>query len=242
MWRAAAAELSPEKSLARVDAKAQHVVTHVTVVGALLTGLGLVANGVVQRDSPVRWLAVAAVGAAVLAVVLAVGSSLLRFSPVFAPGNLLEVELWYRRQFRRARIVVAAGWLVLVGLAMAGASAVVILAQGPDAAEPMLAVETAGAGREAKLTVRAEFSGLDPGEVLRVEAVGAVDGGMERILGRAVVRAGAGGTPAARLEADDVAGLSAIEVTAAADGKRCTATLRLAPSSLVSTSTSQCRG
>jgi hypothetical protein len=139
MWRAAA-ELAPDRSLARVDAKAQQVVGTVSVVGLALTGLRLVASELLDLPSAARWPALAAAGATIVAVVLAIASSLLWAAPALAPGNLLEVEAWYRRQFRRAYLVVAAGWLAVV----LGAIAAVAAIASDQPSEPTLAVETAG--------------------------------------------------------------------------------------------------
>jgi hypothetical protein len=136
MWRAAAAELTPARSLARIDAHARQVVGTVSVVGTLLTGLGLVAGDQVATSAVARWLAVAAVAAAVAAVVVAWSCQLLRLVARFTPGNLVEVQAWYRRQFRRAYGVWAAGVLLLVAIVVAAAAALVVLATGPTPTVP----------------------------------------------------------------------------------------------------------
>src|SRR6266516_1894615 len=121
-WREAAAELAPAKSLARGEDGAKQLFSTVSLVGTLLAGLGLVAGD--QLTDPgagvARGLGMAAAGAAVVAVVLAVGWSLLRISRGVAPGNLVAVRDWYGRQFRRAYLVVAAGVLLLVAVVLAG--------------------------------------------------------------------------------------------------------------------------
>jgi amino acid permease len=110
-----------------VDAHARQVVGTVSVVGTLLTSLGLVADEQVEQSAVARWL----VAAAVAAVVVAWACQLLRLASRFTPGNLVDVERWYRRQFRRAYGVWAAGLLLLVAIVVAGAAALVVLATGP---------------------------------------------------------------------------------------------------------------
>src|SRR4051794_38295307 len=81
LWVGAAAELTPAKSLARMDERAKQVVANVSLVGTVLAGLGLVASGKLDRSTPGWVVAVAAVCVALVAVVLALASTLLRFVP-----------------------------------------------------------------------------------------------------------------------------------------------------------------
>src|SRR5664279_6193822 len=126
-WRAAAADLAPDKSLARINDKAKQVVTSVTLVGTLLAGFGLIAPGTLPLPPLARGLAVAAVITAVVAIALALVSLLLRFTPAIRPGNVVEVESWYRSQFHRASLVVAAGWALIAALVFAAAAATLTL-------------------------------------------------------------------------------------------------------------------
>jgi hypothetical protein len=222
-WESAAAELTPDKSLARVDARAQQIVGTVSLVGVVLTGFGL-AGSTLGHLGDARWFAAAATAAAVCAVLLALGASLLRVRPALAPGNLLEVEAWYRAQFRRAYPIVAAGWLLLVGMALAGVAVGIVLIQGRSS-DPMISVANAGAGGGSKLTVRVEFAALDPGELVRTEVTGLRAGAAPRSLARAVTRAGAGGASTTTLELDDVVGYTEAQVTARLAGRRCAVTL-----------------
>src|SRR2546421_8833883 len=118
IWSAAAEELSAAKSLVRLDERAKQVVTNVSLVGSVITGLGLLAGARLDQPGPGRVLAVSAVVVALVAMVLAWGAQLLRFRPAVATVNLLEVRDWYRRQFRRAYAAVAAGVLLLVALVL----------------------------------------------------------------------------------------------------------------------------
>jgi hypothetical protein len=131
LWRDATAELTPARSLARIDDHAKQVLGTISVVGTLLTGLGLIAGTRLEHSTVGRWLAIAAVGAAALAVVVAWWYQLLRLTAGFRPGNLIDVKHWYEQQFRRAYGVWAAGVLLLVAIVLAATGAMVVLAAGP---------------------------------------------------------------------------------------------------------------
>jgi len=227
LWEAAAAELTPHKSLERVDARAQQVLGTVSVVGIVLTAFGLVAGTLLGPPSAASWVAQIAAAAALLAVMLALGASLLRVTPALTPGNLLEVEAWYRAQFRRAYAVVAAGWLLVGALALAAIAAALLLARG-DAVNPVISMALAGVGAEAKLVVRVEFSGVKPGAQLRTEVTGVRSGGGSQSLARSLTRAGSAGTAATMREVPKPGNYAAARVSAMVDGHRCEATLPLA--------------
>jgi hypothetical protein len=53
-WQALAEELTPARSLARLDAAAARVLTSVSVVGTVLTGLGLLRPGGRRGTPPPR--------------------------------------------------------------------------------------------------------------------------------------------------------------------------------------------
>jgi hypothetical protein len=131
LWREVAAELRPVRSLARLDAHAKQVLGTVSVVGSLLTGLGLLAGERLEQSPVARGLAVGAVAAAVLAVVVAWWCQLLRINAGIAPGDLIEVREWFERQFRRAYGIWVAGVLILLAIVLAGAAAMAALIAGP---------------------------------------------------------------------------------------------------------------
>jgi hypothetical protein len=219
VWETAAGALTPDKSLARIDARAQQVIGTIGLVGVALTGLGLVSGSLLGRDPAARALALAAGAAALLAVLLALGASVLRIDPEMETGNLLAVEQWYRRQFRRARVVSVAGWLLLAGLALAAASAGVVIVHGASPS-PIVSVAKAGVGEDAKLSVRVEFTNVKPGSVLTTDVTTGTSS-----LARSVTRAGAAGTATTALEIPKVGGYDSFKVTAALGSHYCTATL-----------------
>jgi uncharacterized membrane protein YedE/YeeE len=116
-WRALAEELTPAKSLARVDAATSRVVSNVTVVGSLLTGLGLLAAGLPATDVAARSLAVAGAVAAVLAVACALTAQILSIRRGLNTNNLLMVKAWYGGQFRRRAYPARAATVLLLVLA-----------------------------------------------------------------------------------------------------------------------------
>jgi hypothetical protein len=222
VWREAAAELTPARSLARVDEKARQVATQVGLVGTLLTGLGLLGADRLDASPLVRRLVLAAVCAAVAAVVLSVGALLLQFRPALATGDLAEVERWYRGQFRRAYAVVAAGVLVLVALILAGWAAVAALADEPDPAptgDPVVSIDVTGAD----LAVRARVTGREPGEALTLAVLGTDPAGSSAPLARAVTQAGADGVADATIGPVPVGDAARVEVRVTAGERRCTA-------------------
>ena len=98
-WAALAGELTPAKSLARIDTVPARAVTTVTVVGLLLTGLGAFAAGLPSGlGQPALGLAVASVVTAALAVA-ALTAQVLTISRGLNPGDLVQVRAWYHRQF-----------------------------------------------------------------------------------------------------------------------------------------------
>jgi hypothetical protein len=213
--------LAPAKSLARVDERARQVVTGVGLVGTLLTGLGLVAGTQINASALTRGLAITAVCAAVVAVLLALGTLLVRFPRQFATGDLAQVEVWYRSQFRRAWGVVAAGLILLVALVLAGITVITVLGNG-SSPEPTVAAQVTGVGDDAKLSVRVRFPGMATGQVLRTQVVG-VSGASRVVLAQAADAVDVDGVAASTIDVPKVAGYSRIEVTTAVAQRRCVA-------------------
>jgi hypothetical protein len=127
-WAELGAQLTPAASLARIDAVTGRAVTTITVIGVLLTGLGALGAGEFAHHGAARDLAVATVIAATLAVVCALVAQVLTITRRLNPGNLIEVQEWYRRQFgTRARATQAATVLLILAALLAGATAVASL-------------------------------------------------------------------------------------------------------------------
>jgi hypothetical protein len=229
-WRALADELTPAKSLARVDVATSRVVTNVSVVGSLLTGLGLVAAGLPATDVAARNLAVAGVVAAVLAVGCALTAQILSIRRGLNTNNLVMVRAWYRTQFRRrAYPARAATLLLLVAVLLAGGSAVVAIL-APDGARLSLAIsETRAAAVPADgdpgatVTVEVGFRPADDEEsaTVTVKANGAEG---DVVLARAALTPAVAGTAARTLTVSGVAEDATMQVTAVAGRRQCRAT------------------
>jgi hypothetical protein len=224
VWAELAADLTPAKTLARVDTVTARAVTTVTVVGLLLTGLGAASAALPSQTGPARDLTIAAVIAAAAAVAAALTAQLLTITRRLNPANLAEVKAWYRRQFElRAYPAQAATILLLLSVLLAGAAATATLLASPASAPALTITQTPGPGGTdpATDTVAVTFPGLPLGQAatLLLTTHGTVGP-----LARAAATAGPGGTAAITLTVRLPAAETLI-LTAAAPGQTCQATL-----------------
>jgi hypothetical protein len=132
-WADLAAQLTPALSMARIDTVTARAITTVTVIGTLLTGLGILGASQLAADSPVTTnLAVATVIAAALSVTCALTAQVLTISHRLNPANLLDVQAWYHRQFTvRAHATRAATILLILAALLSGATAAATLLTAP---------------------------------------------------------------------------------------------------------------
>jgi hypothetical protein len=229
---ALAAELTPAKSLQRLDTATARVLSTVTVVASLLTGFGLLAAGLSFLTAPGRVLAGIAVGLAFLAVVAALAAQTVTISRGLNTNNLRAVDYWYRRRFqRRAPLTRAASVSLVLAAAAAGAAALVTLTGG-RASTPTLAVtrtttpaSPATSGSPAMpststVTGDVTFRGLDPGQV--ATATLTVDG---TLLVATAFGPGPDGTATRTLTANRLPAAAVTVIDARAGGITCTATL-----------------
>lgn len=223
-WAELGAELTPAKSLQRLDAATARVVSTISVVATLLTGFGLVAAGLSSLPGAGRVLAAIAAGLAFLAVLAALAAQTVTITRGLNPRDLRAVERWYRRRFAfRAPLTVAAS--VLLVLASAAAGTAVLIALGTGAGAPTISVtrtpEPSGPGTS--VTVDVTFRGLDEGQVATLTV--AVDGAT---LATAGFTPAADGTATRSLTVPQVPAGGVVTVEAKAADTRCTA--RLDPS------------
>jgi hypothetical protein len=109
--RELAEQLTPARSLGRLDTATARVVSTVSVVATLLTGLGLVAAGLPDAGPGGRGWAVVAVVLAFLAVLAALAAQVVTITRGLNANNLKAVEGWYRRRFGlRAPLVWLPSW------------------------------------------------------------------------------------------------------------------------------------
>lgn len=226
-WRALAEELTPAKSLARVDSATARVLTNVTVVGTLLTGLGLLAARLPPTNAPARNLALAAVVTAVLGVACALTSQVLSVRKGLNTNNLVVVKAWYRAQFRRrAYPARAATVLMLASVLLAGGSAVVLLATPEDGRLSLAVseVSTAPAASPDGATVTVDVAFRGPTEASTVTVVvTATIVGEATVLARAALTPGLDGTASRSLTVSGVPEGATVEVAANGGRRRCDA-------------------
>jgi hypothetical protein len=229
-WAELAAELTPAKSLARVEAATARVVAAVTVVGVLLTGLGVVVAGLPTTSGAARVLAVVAVVAGSLAVVLALAAQVLTVTRGLNAGNLVEVRAWYRRRLAVRAPLAQAGTVLLVVAALAAGTAATIRVVGGDPDDPTIAVTrtsppaastaaTPATGTDT-VTVEVTFRGLHPGDVATVRITAGT-----RVLARAAFTPGPDGTAARTLSVDHVDAAATVTVQATAGSRACMGTI-----------------
>jgi hypothetical protein len=170
VWRAARSELTPQKSLARITANARATVATTALVGTLLTGLGLVSGQTLLTGGLARWAALGAAAAALASVLTGLVYLAQRLRDV-NPRDLGAVERWYVDQFRRARLAVAASWLLVPAVVLAGVAVVATLLPG-GTAEPALGLRVAGSGAARTLDADVTVSGQPLAAVVRVRLLG----------------------------------------------------------------------
>jgi hypothetical protein len=136
-WADLATQRTPANSLARIDTVTGPAVTTITVLGVPLAGLGALAAGQFTGHGAAPGLAAATALTAALAVASALTAQVLTITRRLNPGNLLEVQAWYHRQFTlRARATQAATVLLILAALLAGATAATALLTAPPPATP----------------------------------------------------------------------------------------------------------
>ncbi len=153
-WADLAAQLTPAASLARIDVATARAITTITVIGVLLTGLGVLAAGQLTPNAATRGLAVATVITASLAVACALTGQILTITRRLNPANLTEVQAWYGRQFTiRAHATQAATILLILAALLAGASAAAAILTIPTPAPATTRTPAPAAGALGQLVV-----------------------------------------------------------------------------------------
>jgi hypothetical protein len=216
-WQALADELAPAKSLQRLDAAGARVVSTVSVVATVLTGLGLLAAGLSNLPGLGRGLAVVAAVLAVAALLAALRGQTVTVTRGLNLDNRPEVEEWFAEQFRRrSRVARWATGLLVAAVGCAGLAAVVSLLVGGNEAPTLAVTRTADA-----VTVDLTFRGLDPDQV--ATAMKTIDG---QVVALAAFGPRADGTATRTLAVAKVPAGGAVVIEAQAGGATCTATLK----------------
>lgn len=208
--------------MARIDDKAKQMVGAVAVVGTVLAGAGLVATGQLRAGSAAYRLAAVSAGLAFCSVFLALFATVLRFEASVAHRDLVAVRAWYDRQFRRAKLVVAAGVILLVAVALAGAAAVVQLVS-PGVVDPTLQLTAAAAGPETIVSAVVGASDLRPGSVVTAElaTTGGAGGSTVIVIARAGAVADGDGRASVKVQARAPGAAGVFQLTAVTADRRC---------------------
>lgn len=241
VWADLAGELTPAKSLERVDTATDRVVRTVTIIGTLLGGLGVFGATKPSVSGPARWITVAAVACAALAVACALAAQILTITRHLNPENLAEVRAWYKRRIdTRGYPTRAATVLLLIGAVLAGAAAIVALATPTQptiavtraldhATVPTLGIgATPGAGTgtgappTATITAEVTFRGLTSGQSATVVISAALTG---QVLASAAITPATDGTATRTLTVSGLLPSVPVTVAARAGSQQCRATL-----------------
>jgi signal transduction histidine kinase len=159
MWRDAQAELTPAKSLARINDNAKFLAGSVSLVGSLVTAAGLISIDRLRVNPQAAAFATAAAALATVSVLIAVGSLILRVRTVHI-ANLLEVRQWYISQLRKGIILAVAGWALVTAIVLAACAALFLFA---SPVSPSLSLQLSGQGATSKLSAKVGLQGLSPG-------------------------------------------------------------------------------
>jgi hypothetical protein len=163
-------ELSGPAALVRVAGNARATVGTIALVGTVLGALGLVSVPAIRTGEAARWLAIAAALMAIASVVSALLYLALRVQRLNIE-DLEEVREWYRGQLDRVRFAVAASWLLLAAVLVAGLAAVMSLVHGPEPTAA-LSLQLSGQGDSRSLSTQVSVDGLSAGEAVTIHLVG----------------------------------------------------------------------
>lgn len=211
LLRAAAGSLSAVDATARIDDYAKTLLTTVTLVGTVLTGLGTIAGATLVREGSVRILIAAS-------VVCAVASALLALKALRGASTMVNISnddallRWLRRNTEeKARVARFAGVLLTSALIFAVAGAVLVLAQSSSPQlVPSVTVSAAGKG---SLQVQISGNGLPPSSTVAAETSALPRDGNRQLLGRQVSAVKADGTMTMTMTITELpADLRAVEV------------------------------
>ena len=245
VWVDLADELTPANSLERVDTTTDRVVRTVTIVGTLLGGLGVFGATNPAVGGAARWITIAAVACATLAVACALAAQVLTITRHLNPENLAAVRAWYRRRIdTRGYATRAATFLLVASAVLAGAAAIVALAtvtpsQPTIAVTRELTVATpgtatsstgtpgtgtpgTGASPTATITAQVTFRGLTSGQSAIVVVSASATG---QVLASAAITPSTNGTATRSLTVSGLPAAEPVTVVAQGGSQQCRASL-----------------
>jgi hypothetical protein len=191
-WRAAAAEITPAKSLERIETKSTFVFSNVALIGTILTGLGVL-TGVSSRLIDYRSWTRAVAGLLVGALVCALAASLPSLRSRMQTQDLKAVARYYTVN------IYVRGWLTRVALLLFSTAFVIALGLlvvvSNDQVQPAVGLQwTDGGAGKRGLIGRVSAKDLPPGTRADTRLVAIDAQGSEKLIARDVSYVGGAGT------------------------------------------------
>jgi hypothetical protein len=169
-WDEASKTLMPDKTVTRLTERAKYLVTTVSVVGTLLTGLGILTVTITDNDT-LMVLAFIVLVLASSAVCVALVTLLARMKWV-RPGNLLDVEKFYLDEIHRKRPVLFASALLVAAAGLAAVTGLVAAGQvvfgSPDLTNRATLAANTGEDGTIDIAVGGSITGMDDDQVLAI--------------------------------------------------------------------------
>jgi MFS family permease len=233
-WQDVADLLTPAKSLDRNDkakaAATTRITTTVTVVGTLLTGLGVLAAGQPTLSGSARVLVAVAVAVAAIAVSCVLAAQLTDRRKRIATNNLLEVQAWYQRQFDTGRYTTTIGTVaVLIAALLAGAAAILSLTSRNT--QPSIVItqtvnmndnqSNVTSTQMTNITVVATFHNLLAGQVADITI-----SEPHRLLASSAITPAVDGNGTSTLTANRIPATETVTIRAVAPHRHCQAVIR----------------
>jgi uncharacterized membrane protein len=229
-WAKVAELLTPEKTIGRNEERAKFVVSTVTVVGTLITGLGLVLGARVTSTFLGRTLAGISVGLAASAVALSVACLVVGGAHVLSPGDTMQVQRWYKGQQRRGTIVGVAGILLVLSVALGAVAAGMTMA-GIVSGQPNLTATITSDKGNWDISAQGKIDGLNPQDGISITLTGIRQGRSSVKLAQQVSRAGSQGNVSVSLAVKALRGFVNYRFDLSAPNLFCSA--RLTPTPVV---------
>jgi hypothetical protein len=222
--------LTPEKIVGRNEERAKFVVSTVTVVGALITGLGLVLGARVTSTQTGTTLAAFSVGLAALAVALSVTCLVVASAQAISSIDMFEAEQFYKSQARRGTVVGVAGLLLVVSVLLAAIAAGMAMT-GIVSGQPNLTASITNDKKSWDISAVGRLDGLKPKDNISITLTGIRKDRSRLELAQQVSRAGSLGNVSVSLAVQGIKGFANYRFDLRAPNVICSASL--SPSSSI---------
>lgn len=163
-------DLAPGKSLTRMNDSAKFIVSTVSLVGAVLTGFGLVASARIGDSNTAVFAAVVSLGTTLIALLLALIFLRQRVGSLNV-HNLKEVRSWYDAQVNRGWMVIVASLFLILAVSAAGVAAIATIVHSPDH-RPRIVLQGEPTGRGWIVSGSVQCDGCLPDRTYRIVLTG----------------------------------------------------------------------